>query len=586
VCHSHQPVIGDRFVPAALYDTQPEEAGCMPGTRTRVLSMFFEWAKDDPMRIFWLAGLAGTGKTSIAVTLCHMLQNEPDLVFGGAFFCSRIANISELTDARCIIPTLATIFAEQTPVFAAALAAQLAVDSRAPLKPISVQVIQLLQKPLSSLSSSSHPIIFLIDALDECSDENEVKKLIRAISTLACDAKVKFIVTSRPETHISISLASDTSFILKLHTIDKEEVTEDIRACIDHAFSEHPLDEEWYTTSDIDLLANCADGLFIFASTVFSYILDTESVEDRMARLQTALFAMKDSKVATGPLDIIYEFVLTRASNTAEVEPRELAFTQQTLACILAARVPLSIAVLAELLGRKSEVLRGSLRRLRSVVHVPDDVNQPELRTVHASFGDYLCERASAELRISATLGNELLARGCIFILAEQLHFNVSNSRTSHEANTGIGSSNVTLSLEYACLQWAYHLAGLTHAGAFDEELKDTICPRFLFWLEVMSILGQVQRASAMLIFAAATVRCYYVWRFKNYLTSYPGELNGVSSLLARCQCFRGFIPRGDRAKRATHLLIGGPLCSQELANLHDILITNCWCCVCPNFWY
>jgi len=31
--------------------------------------------------------------------------------------------------------------------------------------------------------------------------------------------------------------------------------------------------------------------------------------------------------------------------------------------------------------------------------------------------------------------------------------------------------------------------------------------PRFLFWLEVMSVLRQVRRAAAMLIFAAVTVR-------------------------------------------------------------------------------
>jgi len=81
---SYRPAIGHRFVPAALHKIQPEEAGCMPGTRVSVLSMFMEWAKNDPMRIFWLAGLAGTGKTSIAVTLCRMLENDRTVTLGGA----------------------------------------------------------------------------------------------------------------------------------------------------------------------------------------------------------------------------------------------------------------------------------------------------------------------------------------------------------------------------------------------------------------------------------------------------------------------------------------------------------------------
>ena len=309
----------------------------MPGTRVHVLLKLMKWAKNDPIRIFWLAGLAGTGKTSIVITLCRMLQDEPHVMLGGAFFCSRTANMTELTDARCILPTLAVSLAGVSHSFAVALAAALNKDTLAASKPISVQMNALLQQPLTALASASHPIVFIIDAIDECSDENEVKKLLVAISTLACDAKVRFIVTSRPETHINTSPISsiDRSSILRLHTIDIDEVTEDIRLYIHDAFSKQPLDEAWYTDSDVDLLTDLADGLFIFASTVIAYVLDTESVYDRAARLRTAVFAMKDSTVATRPLDAMYEFVLTRASSTAKVEPAELETTQKVLACVL-----------------------------------------------------------------------------------------------------------------------------------------------------------------------------------------------------------------------------------------------------------
>ena len=76
------------------------------------------------------------------------------------------------------------------------------------------------------------------------------------------------------------------------------------------------------------------------------------------------------------------------------------------MACILTARMPLSITILAELLDQKANLLRSSLRRLRAVVNVPDEYNQPGLRTLHASFGDYLFERAAPNIRIarSATM--------------------------------------------------------------------------------------------------------------------------------------------------------------------------------------
>jgi len=125
------------------------------------------WAKHDPMRIFWLAGLAGTGKTAIAVSLCKMLEIEPNVLFGGTFFCSRTTKAVNLTDARCILPTLAGMLAERSPKFAAALAKELDADIRAGLKPITSQIEGMLQRPLAALASDPRPIVFVIDALDE-----------------------------------------------------------------------------------------------------------------------------------------------------------------------------------------------------------------------------------------------------------------------------------------------------------------------------------------------------------------------------------------------------------------------------------
>jgi len=181
---------------------------------------------------------------------------------------------------------------------------------------------------------------------------------------------------------------------------------------VSHMFAQHPLDEDesWYSDSDIHALARLANGLFIFAATAIAYILDTNVADDRIARLKTTLSAMKNSKVATRPLDDLYEFVITRATNTTKVEPLELARTQLVLVCILVSHMPLSLVSLAELLGNRAAMLLGSLRRLRSVMHVPNELDQPGLRTLHASFGDYLFERAAPRIRINRSLEENALA--------------------------------------------------------------------------------------------------------------------------------------------------------------------------------
>ena len=46
------------------------------------------WALDDlDTRIFWLNGMAGTGKTTIAYSFCELLDRSKML--GASFFCSR-----------------------------------------------------------------------------------------------------------------------------------------------------------------------------------------------------------------------------------------------------------------------------------------------------------------------------------------------------------------------------------------------------------------------------------------------------------------------------------------------------------------
>jgi len=483
----------------------------MTGTRVDILKRCIDWARSDFKSILWLAGMAGTGKTSIAVTLCRMLQEQPDVILAGSFFCSRTSNDEARADVRRILPTLATSLANQSSRFAAKLADELMASiGVAAHRPVSGQIRPLLQHPLAALSSETCSIVFVIDGLDECSNDREVNELLGEISAFTCSARFKFFITSRPETQIRGSPISDRvkNEVLQLHALDADNVTEDIRTYIDHMFTRNPLgtSEPWYSGTDVQTLANLANGLFVFASTAIGYILDTWAAEDRMARLRTTLSIANSSKVATGPLDEMYEFVITRATSTSKVEPQELARTQLVLACILTSRMPISLTTLAELLGKKVDILRASLQRLRAVIHVPEEPDQPGLQALHASFRDYLLQRASAGVRIDRSLGDDALALGCLKMMEKRLHFNISQSRSSYEANPLVKPNFIALSLEYACLHWIYHISDVSRSSLFDKSIDVVFRPRILFWLEVMSVLGQVPRAAAMLVFAAVTV--------------------------------------------------------------------------------
>jgi len=405
--------------------------------------------------------------------------------------------VSRGSPCLTLIPTLSSSLADRSPKFAADLAVELRPNTGvAAYIPAKDQIKLLLQGPLSALSGNIRPIVFVIDALDECSNKHELAELLAGIArfnNLNNSANVKFILTSRPETYILDSPIADRlhNEILQLQTIDTEEVTEDIRLYIANTFSQYPLDVPWYTETDVTTLATLSNGLFVFASIMLSYVLDTDTVEDRTRRLQTALAAVVKSKVAMGPLDDIYESIIIRASNTAIFEPEELEATQRVLACILAARLPLSANMLAELLGMKFDHSTQFLRRLQVVVYIPEAPDKPGVRILHASFGDYLFDRAPHNVRIAKSLGHDILAHGCLKRMAwDDLCFNLSCSRSSFEANNPSSAGRIALSLVYACLQWAHHLAAASETSLLDEISEQIFMPKFLFWLEALSVLG------------------------------------------------------------------------------------------------
>ena len=61
---------------------------CLHGTRVEILREIDVWSKNaDGASIFWLNGMAGTGKSTIARTAARAFENEGRL--GASFFFSR-----------------------------------------------------------------------------------------------------------------------------------------------------------------------------------------------------------------------------------------------------------------------------------------------------------------------------------------------------------------------------------------------------------------------------------------------------------------------------------------------------------------
>ncbi|KAG6826653.1 hypothetical protein H0H92_014963, partial [Tricholoma furcatifolium] len=140
---------------------------CLEGTRVALLQHIYDWALDSlGARTLLLNGGAGKGKSAIAHTIAKKLQSSGQAIV--PFFAFN-RSVRERSSSQ-LIPTWIKHLAERNIKYLAHL--QSLMDDELCSTDIVDQLNILLLKPLTDIVNDC-PIIFIVDALDEC-DEGEV----------------------------------------------------------------------------------------------------------------------------------------------------------------------------------------------------------------------------------------------------------------------------------------------------------------------------------------------------------------------------------------------------------------------------
>jgi Cdc6-like AAA superfamily ATPase len=163
----------------------------------KVLEAIENWVHHNhTCRVYWLNGVAGTGKTTIAQTLAERMFAEGFL--GASFICSR--DFPDRRDLHFIFPTLAFQLAHRYPTFRAQLVRILTTNPKVGHESLSNQLSKLLVEPLRSTGLST---VIVIDALDECEDDQPPSAILSLLSReIHHIPSVKFFITGRPEPQI------------------------------------------------------------------------------------------------------------------------------------------------------------------------------------------------------------------------------------------------------------------------------------------------------------------------------------------------------------------------------------------------
>ena len=261
--------------------------GCLKGTRESVLSGIELWTNDfNKSPVFWLNGLAGTGKSTIAQTVSELVF--ADGLLGASFFCSR--DFQDRSDLQFIFPTLAFQLAHKYRKFRSVLVPLLQSDPDVVHESLYNQMRKLLVNPLKSVDVST---VIVIDALDECTDDEPQSAILSVMGRLVEEIpKVKFFLTGRPEPRIRsgfrLELLRPLADVFVLHDVQPSLINNDIRLFLKHELSElaqRRRIDGWPADEHVGLLCRRAAGLFVYAVATVKF-LDSETHPPRQ-RLDT-----------------------------------------------------------------------------------------------------------------------------------------------------------------------------------------------------------------------------------------------------------------------------------------------------------
>ena len=409
-----------------------------------------------------------------------------------------------------IFPTLAVQLARKYVEFRSILVPLIQSDPGIAYESLYGQMKKLIVKPLNESNIST---VIVIDALDECEDEEPGSAILSVLGKLVPEIQnVKFFLTGRPEPRISegfrLPLLAKMTDVFILHEVKLVQVDNDIRLFFKTSFFElvgrRGGPDNWPTEEHLDRLCGRAAGLFVYAAATVKFI-DTHK-RDPKKQLDLLLQSQKIGDHEGKSLDSLYTSILRDAFR--DDRPEDDAKTRSIIGAVVLATNPLSPSSIAMLLGFDTEDVPLFLSSINSLLILQGDVNHP-VWPFHKSFPDFITDPnrcTNARFHISPDHHAQLLV-GCLSLMDRILEKNMCKLPDA-VANSDVSDlkerteKHIDPALRYACMSWHMHLVGLVDGDKIPAHVP-TITPavhrfletKFLFWLEVLSILGAARNA-------------------------------------------------------------------------------------------
>jgi NACHT domain len=569
------------------------ELTCLPDTRVDVLRKIHEWADGQDTRgIFWLNGLAGTGKSTIARTVAHKYSKN-----GASFFFSRGGG--DASHAGKFVTTIAVQLANNVLSLKHYICEAITDRSDITSRSLRDQWHQLILRPLSKLGGQGCQgcqYVLVVDALDECDDNNNIRIILQLLAEARSLEKVRLRVflTSRPEIPIrhgfyQIPTAQHQDFIL--HNIAPAIVDQDISKFLGYNLKiirrECHLTSNWPCEQDIERLIQYANGLFIWMATACRFIREGRGFAPK--RLKTILEG--GSSAVTEPekrLNEIYLTVLKQSISedfTDEEKTESYRLLRHILGCVAVLLSPLSIKALGTLLDVTRNDIDQRLDGLHAIIAIPKDPTIP-LRLHHPSFRDFLLDKercGDPNFWVDGKQVHQTLTDSCIRLMSTSLKQDICGLSAPGVLVADVESSRVDERLppdvQYACLYWIQHIEKSGIQLAENDQVHQFLETHFLHWLEALGWMRRVSEGILAISSLESIVLVSLVQHVTNMQLTYRADvpMSPAMRVCSRHEAIRPLRPDSDRTRSSASILQWAHFCTSQERNKGAVRKQNTW---------
>ncbi|KAF5371531.1 hypothetical protein D9757_010369 [Collybiopsis confluens] len=474
---------------------------CAEGTRLQLLDDICQWIlKPDNHYVAWIYGLAGSGKSAVAVSLAERLRKmDSQVTLALTFHCVKG---QETSNTFQLVPTICYHLAQCVPQYAKALVDIFEKDASLHSGSIPIrEQLSCFLEPLYNIDQRKHATstIIIIDGLDEWGKPADQYIFLENLqSHLQKIGGIYIVVTSRKERDISRAM-NNRSIVQSFDLTTSYPAQKDIAKFFEMHFGTNTARK--ISGDDITALSQKAGNLFIWANTAVNYLEMQYSLK---AGVETLLKTKEKTarENSENPYTDLYDLYAAVLDNLRRLKTKKgIQLFQMVIGIIISAYEPFTVRALTKMLEQQSQVtidydmVDGMINDLPAVL----STNNGQI-LYHLSLAEFLSsEQCPAKYQISQEGCHEMLANMCLKVMMRNLKFNICNLETSSVRNSEVLDlkerieQQIAPQLQYSATWWGYHVENGNCLNETSTNMMDFISgSHLIFWMECMSLLQKV----------------------------------------------------------------------------------------------